>query len=152
MNYFYYDEEIEYPRELPYNPEVMYPEYPYPSEVSEGMDNKIYASIRDMFINLGLDKENVGKKNWNPLSKYVTPGQTVLIKPNLVNHKNPGERDHIRGMDCLITHPSLVRCIFDYVFIALQGLGRIIIADAPIQDCDFDILLSGTGYGELFSF
>ena len=53
-------------------------------------------------------------------------------------------------MECLITHPSVVRCLFDYVYIALQGQGKIIIADAPVQNCLFDVLLQKSGYGELF--
>ncbi|MBR4667280.1 MAG: DUF362 domain-containing protein [Butyrivibrio sp.] len=152
MNYFYFDESIEYPTIAPYHPESLYDEYPFSDDEIAAMPNNVYSSIRNMFVNMELDKDNIGTKCWNPLRSYIRPGQTVLLKPNLVNHKNPTEKDFKKGMDCLITHPSLVRCIFDYVVIALQGKGRVIIADAPIQDCDFDCLLSATGYGKLFDY
>ncbi len=70
----------------------------------------------------------------------------------MVNHHNPAEREFERGMDCLIAHPSVVRCLFDYVYIALRGSGKIILADAPIQGCDFELLLQNTGYGGLVSY
>ena len=76
----------------------------------------------------------------------------MLLKPNMVNHFNPAEEDPVKGMDCLITHPSAVRCVFDYVYIALKGSGKIIIADAPVQGCDYDELLKKSGYGELFRY
>ena len=156
-NFFYFNKELEYPINTPYMPSELYPEYPYADSESEDIDqnageNMVYTAIRKLFCGLQLDQENIGNSRWNPLGKYITPGQTVLLKPNLVNHHNPAEMDKKKGMDCLITHPSIVRCIFDYVYIALKGKGKIIIADAPVQDCEFDKLLNNTGYGELFQY
>lgn len=151
-SYFYYDNQLVYPLEPPYMPRKQYPEYPYSDydlAREQSNSNEIYEVIRSMFVSLQLDKENIETQSWNPLGVYIKPGQTVLLKPNLVNHYNPAEKDLKRGMDCLITHPSVVRCIFDYVYIALKGKGRIIIADAPIQGCDFNCLFENTGYGEL---
>ena len=70
----------------------------------------------------------------------------------MVFHANVAEKDTDRQLDCLITHPSIVRCLFDYVYIALKGQGKIIIADAPVQSCNFEILLRNSGYGELFRY
>ncbi len=148
--FFYFDPSINYPREAPFSPSERYEEYPFADSLSS--KNEIYAAIRDLFKNVGLDKENFGTSKWNPLGEYIKPGNTVLLKPNLVNDKNPAEDDYIRGLDCLITHPSIVRCIFDYVYIALNGEGKIIIADAPIQDCLFKDLLQKTGYEKLFNY
>lgn len=150
-NYFFYDVDLNYPSQPPYNPPSVYSEYPFHyclENVTE--DNKVYSAIRKIFFDCELDKNNAYSSKWNPLKRYIHEGQTVLIKPNLVNHFNPNEKDRTRGLDCLITHPSVVRCLFDYVYIALQGKGTIIIADAPIQGCEFDKLLVDTGYGELF--
>ena len=149
-NYIYFDQNLEYPLESPFSPSVEYPEYPF--DTKSDKENLVYESIRKLFINKGLDSENIGKKSWNPLKVYVRPGNTVLLKPNLVNHFNPTEENHNRGMDCLITHPSIVRCLFDYVYIALEGKGKIIIADAPIQGCVFNDVINNTGYGKLIEY
>lgn len=148
-NYFIYYPECKYFNKPPYDPEEKYPEYPF--EFNAGSDkNDIYRMIREIFINSKLDIENYNTPEWNPLGKYIESGNVVLIKPNLVMHYNLNEKEKERELDCLITHPSVVRCLFDYVYIALKGKGKIIIADAPVQDCKFDILLKKSGYEELF--
>lgn len=153
MNYFYYKEEIQYSIEPPYMPSERYPEYPF-IDIENNMPatNEIYGSIRQMFINMELDKNNIGTKYWNPLGEFINPGNTVLIKPNLVKDINEALPNQREGMDCLITHPSIVRVIFDYVYIALDGRGKIIVADAPVQGCDFERLKRVTGYGKLFQY
>lgn len=154
-NFFYYDEKVSYPKEAPYMPDQQYPEYPYgdiQDIKSNAGSNKVYDNVRNMLIELEYDKDNIGTKDWNPLGKYIYPGQTVLLKPNLVKHINAAESDLTRGMDCMVTHPSIVRCIFDYVYVALHGEGKIIIADAPVQGCDFEQLQENTGYGDTFCY
>ena len=48
-------------------------------------------------------------------------------------HKNAsGESE-----ESLITHTSVIRALIDYVLLALGGRGRVDIADAPLQGCDF---------------
>ncbi len=160
MNYFYYDETVEYPLFPPYFPTEKYIEYPFKESDEEywadyeigAEDNRVYQAIRNLMIKNKMDDEHIGTKDWNPLGEYIQPEQTILIKPNMVKHFNSAEKDSKRGMDCLVTHPSVVRCLFDYVYIALRGKGKIIIADAPIQGCDFSALLSSTGYGALFEY
>lgn len=148
-NYFIYDAECKYPDFAPFDPEEKYPEYPFSYNKNSGK-NDIYRMIREIFVNSEFDVKNYDTSNWNPLVEYIKPGNVVLIKPNLVIHHNPSEKEEIRGMECLVTHPAVVRCLFDYVYIALKGRGKIIIADAPVQDCKFDLLLENSGYGELF--
>lgn len=99
-------------------------------------DKKIYDSIRNLFITMGLDKKNIGTKNWNPFSEFIKPGNHVLIKPNMVKHINEGPGD----MDSLITNFSIIRPIIDYTILALNGTGKIIVGDAPVQECDFEKL------------
>lgn len=142
------NEQAGYPdKETVFRPGVAYPEYLFPSDlVSE--ENHVYGMIRDGLFMLGLDKENYGTKEWNPLGDYVHPGDNVLIKPNLVLHFNSCGG----GTDCLYTHPSLVAAIIDYVLIALKGKGKIIVGDAPLQECVFDTLVEDSGYGLLVDY
>ena len=154
MNYFYYDESIRYPLHAPFEPSQRYPEYPFDKnsvlDITE--DNQVYDAMRGVLKSCDLDRNNYGTSSWNPFGGWVKPGDTVLIKPNLVMDHNPAEQDQIRGLQCMITHPSIVRFIFDYIVIALQGEGTIIVGDAPVQDCDFEQVKRLSGYDRLFDF
>lgn len=106
---------------------------------------QIYWMISEAFHLLGLDKGNYGKPEWNPLGRYIHPGDKVLIKPNLVMHNNPtGE-----GIECLYTQPSVVGAIIEFVLTAQKGNGSIIIGDAPMQGCHFNELIQKSGYKAL---
>jgi uncharacterized protein (DUF362 family) len=131
-----------------YSPDLQYPEYPYLKSISEDK-NPIYTTIRNCFVELGYDKENLGKVCWNPLGRFIKPGTTVLLKPNLVMHVNGIPQN---GTDCLITHPSIIRAVADYSLIALRGTGKLIIGDAPLQSCDFDRLIKEQGLDKLVEF
>lgn len=96
-------------------------------------DPSVYAEVRSLLLNMGLDKKNQGTKKWNPFSEFIKPGDKVVIKPNLVLHENlSGESE-----DCLITNFSVIRPIIDYTLKALNGSGELIVGDAPVQGCDF---------------
>lgn len=138
MNYLYYDECLEYPKETyNYSPSVRYPEYS--RDDIAGEKNVIYDSIRNIFKNVGLDSSHYGQPEWNPLGDYIRPGNCVLIKPNLVLHKN-NLAGHEDSLDCLVTHPSVIRCVLDYVLIALNETGCVYIGDSPVKDCDLPLL------------
>jgi uncharacterized protein (DUF362 family) len=119
----------------PFHPDTNYPECKF-SEISD-KPNKPYGMIRELFLNLGLDAENYGTSNWNPLKNYIAPGTKVVIKPNYVLSYHPLESD----VFSIITHPSILRAMVDYAYIALGGDGRIIIADAPQMDCNWNDLM-----------
>ncbi len=53
---------------------------------------------------------------------------------------------------CLYTHPSVVAAVIDYVIIALNGIGIVIIGDAQMQECDFNYLLKDSGYHLLIDY
>ena len=110
--------------------------------------NKVYNAVRESFYMLGLDKKNYGTEKWNPLGEIVKPGDSVLIKPNLVMDKNINKSG---GTDCLFTQPGVVAPVIDYLIIALNGSGRIIVGDAPMQECVFSEILD-KGYNALISF
>lgn len=135
-----------YPQNAPFRPSVSYPEYPF-DEIS-AQENNVYDMVREGLHLMGLDDENYGTKNWNPLKELIVPGNTVLIKPNLVLHRNGGGE----GEDCLFTQPSVVAPMIDYAIKALQGTGKIIVGDAPLQECVFEELISNSGYDKLIAF
>ena len=140
------NEEMVYPGQGPlFRPATAYPEYPFGENGYADGENAVYDGVRKLFHLSGLDVENYGTSNWNPLGKYVRHGDRVLVKPNLVMHANPTGN----GTDCLYTHPSVIAAVVDYVAIALSGTGSIVLADAPMQSCDFDALVRESGLSEL---
>lgn len=147
-----YRQESVYPYQPPFHPAQAYPEYLWPEAPLADKTNDVYDMVRNLFVRLAFDADNFGLASWNPLGHLVQPGMTVLLKPNMVlswHPMRPGD-----SLDSLITHPSLVRAVMDYVAIALRGKGRIIVGDAPLQSCDFKKLLSTQGYeaiGEFYS-
>ena len=144
--YIQYGKDVSYPTDKwNYSPESCYPEYPF-REVS-GTSNKVYEMVREGLFQMGLDADNYGKKEWNPLGDIISAGDNVLIKPNLVSHSNP-----VGGMECLVTHPAVLRAVIDYTLIALHGTGKVTVADAPVQSCDFVRLYSGGGYQQVTDF
>ena len=95
------------------------------------MPNPAYRLLRRALADLGLDRKELGTPRWNPFAGVVREGDTVVIKPNFVLHRNAGGGP----LEAVVTHPSVLRAIVNYTFIALQGHGRIIIADTPQMDC-----------------
>ena len=134
-----------------YSPKQKHPEYPWPDTTLSEKENGVYDLVRECFRLTGYDDENYGSRNWNPLGHVIAPGNTVLVKPNWVENKNTNHSGR-QGLECLVTHPSVIRAVLDYTVIALKGTGRIIVADAPMQGCDLEDLLEKGGYNKLFSF
>lgn len=127
---------------FPYLPSQHYAEFREHRQADPS--NQVYAAVRQVFQDLGLDRPNIGKPTWNPLRDCLRPGQRVVIKPNWVMHKNPAG-----SVESLVTHTSVIRVLIDYVLLALDGRGRVDIADAPLQGCDFAALRRCTRIDEL---
>jgi uncharacterized protein (DUF362 family) len=66
-------------------------------------------------------------------------------------HVNENKQVAQNALECLVTHPSCLRAICDYCIIALQGEGKIIIGDAPMQGCHLDELLLKLGYNDILT-
>ena len=98
---------------------------------------------------MNLDKDNCSTIRWNPFREMIKPGDMVVLKPNMGMHKNGNKQF---TTDCLITHGSIIRAILDYVYIALKGIGKIIIADAPLQKCDFSKVIIENGTKSMIDF
>ena len=122
----------DYPTLAPFHPSESYPEALSPDIGPE--PNNIYRGVRELFRLYGLDTERFNTPEWNPLRKFIRPGDHVLLKPNLIKETHP--RDP-QGWMYMITHGSVIRAVADYVAIALQGRGEIIVADAPQTDSSF---------------
>lgn len=132
------DENVKYPTQAPYDPCENYVEFDDSPNVC--VSNQVYGLVRDALLHLGLDKENIGKKAWSPFKDIVSPGDTVLIKPNMVIvPKNE------RAQNYVTTHASVIRPIIDYVWKALDGDGKIVVGDAPQAETDFDDVIRKNG-------
>ena len=114
----------------PYGPAESYPELPGVSRAA--FPNPIFKAVRDALRGLGLDSARFGMPQWNPLGDLVKPGGKIVVKPNWVMHKNWGPG----GMDCMITHPAVLRAVLEYVFLAKPA--QVVLGDAPLQGCDFE--------------
>lgn len=136
-----------YPKDAPFHPSGRYPEIRF-DEIS-GEHNGAYESVRACFRQAGLDTERYGSANWSPLSKLVNPGETVLLKPNLVKESHPRDSE---GWKYVLTHGSVVRAVADYVWKALDGRGKVIVADAPQTDSSFSRIVRVLGLDAIRDF
>lgn len=143
--YVYDCKHAEYPKEKPYHPSNNYPEYPFKDLAAH--ENYVYDSIRELFNLMKLDRINFETKKWNPLKDIIKKGDKVILKPNMVIHENES-----RPMEGLMTHGSIIRAMIDYTFIALKGEGEIVVADAPIQSCNFEKIIEDNGLREIIEF
>ncbi len=129
-----------------FRPSKKYPETPFCELSNE--KNDVYDAVRNLLILAKLDAYNIDCQKWNPFKNIVMPGNKVVVKPNMVSHENKSGY----GLKCLITHPSVVAAVIDYIIIALNGNGQIIIGDAPVQECDFTKLIDESGYYRLVEY
>lgn len=130
-----------YSTEPPFHPSEKYPEYTFEDVFSERA-NPAYDAVRKSFRLLRLDEGHFRNKEWNPLGELITPGDHVVLKPNWIRESHSLRHDE---WEQVITHPSVIRAMLDYVFIALKGEGRVTISDGPQTDSDFDEIVRRTG-------
>jgi uncharacterized protein (DUF362 family) len=127
----------------PFDPSETYPEYPFAhlGRVSE-LPNPVYASIRLMLRDLGLDAAHYDTPDWNPLGDMVGPGATIVLKPNLVLSEHALGQP---GIEATVAHGAVLRPLIDYALLALRGRGRILVADSPLKEVDFERILALSG-------
>lgn len=125
-----------YNEDAPFHPANNWPELPFPER--SVLPNPAYDLLRQCLFDLGLDRDRWGTPDWNPLGEVIQPGNTVVIKPNFVISRNLGGGP----LNAVVTHPSVLRAVLDYAFIALQGRGRLVITDTPQMDCQWDELMA----------
>ena len=68
------------------------------------------------------------------LADWIRPGETVLLKPNWVKAEHPRLAD---GWRTVMTGTPVVEAMAREVWRAMEGRGRIIVADAPQTDSSF---------------
>lgn len=141
---------IKYPAKKPYNPPSIYPELEnaFKEIIEIDCENMIYEMVRESFVKLGYDSDNYGKKNWNPLGWLIKPSEIVFIKPNMISEKHRLNND----WEYVITHGSVIRAVLDYVFLAMNGRGRVIIGDAPQTDSKYNEIINLMGLKEIRDF
>lgn len=108
-----------------------------PAAYDDAAAPQLRAAIRALCVAHGWG-DNVDA----PLARVIIPGQRVLIKPNLVLHANQGPW----GIEPLITHRLVITAMAEAALDS--GAGRVVVADAPVQGCDFDALLQASGLGD----
>jgi uncharacterized protein (DUF362 family) len=138
------DGQIDYCREAPFHPDERYPEYQFRHT---GKRNTAYAAVRELFRLLGMDESHYGRASWDPLGEIIQPGDHVLLKPNFVRHYNK-----TGGIESLVTHGSVIRAVLDFACRALEGTGKITVADAPYLDADFGEIVRLTGVGQIAAY
>lgn len=121
------------------------PHPPEPAaELPRGVaDDVALVTLRRLLCEAGLDRDRFGQRSWNPLGDVIAPGSRVVVKPNWVLHAHPNGL----GLDCLVTHTSVLSAILHYVCKARPA--QIVIGDAPIQGCDFAALRAEAGLDQL---
>lgn len=150
----YFNSEMSYPtKEYNFRPDTRYPEFQdcaFQEVASER--NSVYEGVRNAFLLMEYDKENIGSVKWNPLGEFMKHGDNVLLKPNMVMHYNRSDA----GVNCLYTHPSIVATIIDYCILALSEndilYGKITVGDAPMQERNFETLIEESGYKKLIQY
>ncbi|MEE9293574.1 MAG: DUF362 domain-containing protein [Phycisphaerae bacterium] len=138
-----------YAAQAPFSPSERYPEYPHADGAGECGLNHAYASVRRALQLLGCDAQGFGSAEWNPLGEILGPGDSVVLKPNFIRDFRETHPGHA---DCLITHGSVIRAVLDYVYIALKGRGRVVVADSPQNDADFQAIRRIVGLDEIQDF
>ncbi len=105
--------------------EPAYGNFPYDSN-----DSPLPEALRRLWSAWGRPPDN-------PFEGWLKPGGTAVIKPNWVMDYNP--LGH--SIESLVTHTALIRHMIHACAVAMEGTGRIVIGDCPLQGCDFPALL-----------
>jgi len=94
------------------------------------------ASVEDgvasVLLLSGLETEADGERG--QLASLISPGDTVLLKPNMIRQSHLLNDD----WDYVITHGEVIRAVALLAAKALCGRGRLVISDGPQTDSDFD--------------
>jgi uncharacterized protein (DUF362 family) len=96
--------------------------------------SSVEKTIRGALAAAGLDADR-------PLDGLVRPGDCVVLKPNLIREGHATRPDE---WEQVITHGSVIRVMAELATEALRGQGRIVIADGPQTDSDFDRICART--------
>jgi uncharacterized protein (DUF362 family) len=96
-----------------------------------------------LFESMAASSGPVPPPSSNLLRDFVEAGDKVLVKPNWVSHRNGSGA----GLDCLITHTSVLLAILRLLRTARPS--SVVVGDAPVQGCDFGALDREAGLDRL---
>jgi uncharacterized protein (DUF362 family) len=119
------------------------------SGFSDAQGNLAYAPdrvatlVKSLFETVRRPVEKMASPDWHPPGLLINPGDRVTLKPNWVFHDNRSGQ----GMECLVTHASVLREVLELVLRAKPG--KVVVGDAPIQNCDLPKLMAAAGYSAL---
>lgn len=124
-----------------FSPSERYPEYRFQHLARR--PNPVYAMVRDLLRSMRLDEARFGTPGWNPLGEWIERGQRVFVLTNFVTNKRPyqSQRD-FKGM---VTHPSVIRALLDYLITATGDPSLVRFGNAPVQSALAPKLWSRTG-------
>jgi len=122
----------------PYRPEAVPAELARLGVRAGTEPNHGFEGVRAALFAAGLDAARHGQPDWNPLGCLAPRGGVVVLKPNFIRHWNPLGSGNGGTVESVITHGSIVRAAADYAALAVGPEGRVVVAEAPQQDCDFD--------------
>ncbi|MFQ5768655.1 MAG: DUF362 domain-containing protein, partial [Acidobacteriota bacterium] len=125
----------------PYDPPVRFPQQ---AEGAAG-DNHVYASVTHLLAAMGPDSEGRGCASWNPLGDLVGPGGCIVLKPNMVRHCHGSAGP----LEAVVTDPRLIRAVLDLAVRAVAPGGEVVLADSPLQSCDFPALVAALHLREM---
>jgi len=142
-------QEISYPASDDFfSPHVNYPEYQFEHIASKA--NDIYAMVRQLLAQAGLDAARFRTAAWNPLGQFIQNGSSVFVLCNFVYHRRPNESMEDFWAKC--THGSVLRAVIDYVLLAVGSSGRIIFGNAPLQSCKWERVLADSRANTVLDF
>lgn len=131
-----------------FSPSQRYPEYAF-SHVAD-VPNPVYAAVRSLLADHGLDKERHGTPEWNPLGELVPAGSRVFVLCNFVFHRRPHESTASFQAKCV--HGSVLRALIDYLLLAVGEEGSVRFGNSALQSCDFRKVLADTGADRVEAF
>jgi len=105
----------------------------------------IYELVDALFDTWAAHGGDQGTSGSDPIGILIPAGSRVLLKPNWVYHENRGGGP----LGCLVTDTELIRAVLAYVLRADPA--RVIIADSPLQSCDFSVLRARLRLDDLVS-
>lgn len=130
------------------SPSEVFPEAPFRAVAAS--PNAVYAMVREVLRQAGLDAERFGTPAWNPLGSWIRPGASVFVLCNFVYHRRPQESEG--DLQAKVIHGAVLRALLDYVLIATGPSGRVRFGNAPLQSCRWDRVLSESGAEAVLGF
>jgi uncharacterized protein (DUF362 family) len=108
-----------------------------------GATTSAEVALHQLLRTWRLDPDHYGTSAWNPLAALIPAGSRIVIKPNWVFHENQSGA----GLECLVTHASIIEAVAKYV--SLTRPAQLVIGDAPVQGCDFEQLRTKAGIDDV---